>query len=467
MGIPSYFSYIIRTYSNIIRKDCGRVQLLLMDCNSIIYDAYRTLQEEYTKAPFELSTIEDRIISLTITRICDYILKISPDKLAYVTFDGVAPMAKIDQQRTRRYKSALFKNTSEIWNTTNITPGTPFMKNLSATVNAYFAKKHTHLRNINIKTSCSDEPGEGEHKLFQYVRDNKCDEDVAVVYGLDADLIMLSLLHIKNVKEIYVFREAPSFKTVISHEYKPGQLLYMDIRGLFNCIFTEMGNYDPKEKETRVLDYIMMCILLGNDFLPHILALNIRTNGMRIILEKYKSVNVRLVENGKIGKGMRKFIESVALDEKRILLCEMKERAKWEKRKWKREELVENVAVIYQQTEGYVKIGEEGWEKRYYRRVVGSEEKGKVSKRYIEGLNWVLEYYTKGCKDWEWKYEYGGAPLLKDIEIEALELKENKKILSEEEQLEYVMPTEEKLKRTKLEWGFMRYNWEGKIKINP
>ena len=40
MGIPSYFSYIIRNYSNIIRKDCNRVQLLLMDCNSIIYDSY-------------------------------------------------------------------------------------------------------------------------------------------------------------------------------------------------------------------------------------------------------------------------------------------------------------------------------------------------------------------------------------------------------------------------------------------
>ena len=170
MGIPSYFSYIIRTYSNIIRKECGRVQLLLMDCNSIIYDAYRDLQEEYKKTPFEISTLEDRIIKMTIHRICDYIVFISPEKLAYITFDGVAPMAKMDQQRERRYKTAFFGSNKDIWNTSNITPGTPFMKKLSASVTKYFSIKHDHLSNINIRTSCSDEPGEGEHKLFQYIR---------------------------------------------------------------------------------------------------------------------------------------------------------------------------------------------------------------------------------------------------------------------------------------------------------
>ena len=259
MGIPSYFSYIIRRYSNIIRKDCGRVQLLLMDCNSIIYDAYRDLQEEYTKTPFDISIIEDRIIKMTIRRICDYIVAISPEKLAFVTFDGVAPMAKMEQQRSRRYKSRFFASTTDIWNTTNITPGTPFMQKLSESVNTYFSVKHAHLNNINVKTSCSDERGEGEHKLFQYVRENDCKDDVVTVYGLDADLIMLSIFHMEYTKEIYVFREAPNFKTVISGQYASGDRLFMDIHGLFNCIFKEMGDYDPSTKQIRVYDYIFMC----------------------------------------------------------------------------------------------------------------------------------------------------------------------------------------------------------------
>jgi 5'-3' exonuclease len=49
MGIPSYFSYIIKNHSNIIRSLQHHQQsqtsfaALYMDCNSIIYDAFREL----------------------------------------------------------------------------------------------------------------------------------------------------------------------------------------------------------------------------------------------------------------------------------------------------------------------------------------------------------------------------------------------------------------------------------------
>jgi 5'-3' exonuclease len=61
----------------------------------------------------------------------------------------------------------------------------------------------------------------------------------------------------------------------------------MDILGLSNSIFQEMGNYDPADKNIRVTDYIFMCFLLGNDFLPHFPALNIRTNGIYHLIEIY------------------------------------------------------------------------------------------------------------------------------------------------------------------------------------
>ena len=49
MGIPSYFAYIIKNHTNIIRK---RRQLknkftsLYMDCNSIIYDCIRKIEND-------------------------------------------------------------------------------------------------------------------------------------------------------------------------------------------------------------------------------------------------------------------------------------------------------------------------------------------------------------------------------------------------------------------------------------
>ena len=55
-----------------------------------------------------------------------------------------------------------------------------------------FTKESTHEKKIII--SASDQPGEGEHKLFQHIRNNNFHKDeTTIIYGLDADLIMLAL----------------------------------------------------------------------------------------------------------------------------------------------------------------------------------------------------------------------------------------------------------------------------------
>ena len=139
----------------------GRVQGLLMDCNSVIYDVYHELKTEHLKEPFDLSNLEDEIIRRTIERICGYIREISPEKYAYVTFDGVAPFAKMLQQRARRYKTLFFYDATNIWDTNNITPGTEFMEKLSAVVYEYF-EKNAGAFACKVVCSCADEEGEGE-----------------------------------------------------------------------------------------------------------------------------------------------------------------------------------------------------------------------------------------------------------------------------------------------------------------
>ena len=511
MGIPSYFSYIIRNYTNIIRKknDCQPIHHLLMDCNSIIYDTYRELEENYKqkKLPDEsIELIESRLIQKTILKIEEYIELISPSKTVFITFDGIAPFAKMDQQRIRRYKTQC-SSVKSLWDTTAITPGTPFMTKLSTAIYSFFTPSISTTSTFynknpsrKILVSCSDEPGEGEHKLFHFIRTTDCKNDIISVYGLDADLIMLSLFHHTYSQNIYVFRESPTFKTVISGEYKEKELLFMDIIALVNSIFQEMGTYQAVDKTLRVFDYVFMCFLLGNDFLPHFPALNIRTHGIQILTDNYYQTVGRFQNRFFIHPDTKEidwhyvyaFFEALAKKEEIYLKKEYDIRGKWDKKTWASttpleiEELILNVPVIYRADELYINPHEDGWESRYYKRLLSINENEKqICLQYLEGLEWVFHYYTGDCIDWRWKYNYNYAPLLSDlvryIPKKRTRLLESKSSdpFSSIQQLTYILPKEKlhwipenvrNILETQykklypndynMSWAFCRYFWE-------
>jgi 5'-3' exonuclease len=146
MGIPSYFSFIVKNHASIIRKynaNILSVNNLYLDCNSIIYDAVNTISWKEEKGDNKTSII----LRWVIKRIEEYILLIAPSNNIFIAFDGVAPVAKIEQQRGRRYKSwyqakirnDIFKDAAiDPWNTGAITPGTVFMESLTNTINEHF-----------------------------------------------------------------------------------------------------------------------------------------------------------------------------------------------------------------------------------------------------------------------------------------------------------------------------------------
>jgi 5'-3' exonuclease len=472
-----------------------------MDCNSIVYDAYREIEEKYKKEPFDTSTIEHKLIQLTITKIVEYIELISPSKCVYITFDGVAPFAKMDQQRTRRYKTQ-FTNHIPLWNTTAITPGTPFMTDLSKAIRSFFIGTQYKYKFTETKfmISCSDEPGEGEHKLFHYLRNIDATKDFVAVYGLDADLIMLSLFHCEQTKNIFVFREAPTFKTVISGHYSPKELLFMDISALTTSIFQEMGNYHANDKSIRVTDYVFMCFLLGNDFLPHFPSLNIRTHGIQILTDTYYQTigrfsNRSFILNQSIQWNyVLLFITELAKQEHNYLKKEMDERNKWERSSWptktplEKENYMLNLPVIFRTDEQYIYPHEYGWEQRYYRRLLdisSQDEIKNVCINYLQGLEWVFHYYTSDCIHWRWKYSYSYPPLLSDL-VKYIPNKQNIRFLLPQLQnpfhptiqLAYVLPPSQhhllpQALQQKLhvysylypteymfQWAFCRYFWE-------
>ena len=111
MGIPSYFSHIVRSHRAIIKKYDGEnmsIDNLYLDCNSIIYDSVRTIQPDTNTTRFE-----KKLIKAVCDKIVEYIHTLAPKKRVFVAFDGVAPVAKLEQQRNRRYKSWFEKQLCE------------------------------------------------------------------------------------------------------------------------------------------------------------------------------------------------------------------------------------------------------------------------------------------------------------------------------------------------------------------
>ena len=81
------------------------------------------------------------------------------------------------------------------------------MKKLADTIKKYTEMgaffKHIHNKNLpTVILSDSNVPGEGEHKILQYIKNNITD-NIQVIYGLDADLIFLAFA--SNVSNIYTF----------------------------------------------------------------------------------------------------------------------------------------------------------------------------------------------------------------------------------------------------------------------
>jgi len=516
MGIPSYFSYIVKNHSNIIKKYNNgilKINNLYLDCNSIIYDSVHNI---------DFSNLDDTdintIIKMVIQKIDEYIFLIQPDSNVFIAFDGVAPVAKLEQQRIRRYKSqyqnkitkSIYKDSkSDAWNTTAITPGTVFMKKLNENIRKYYVDPNKY--NIkNIFLSLSDKFGEGEHKIFEFIRSypDYHKNSTSVIYGLDADLIMLSINHLPISDNIYLFRETPHFIKSINSELEPESNYLMDIPELTKIITLDMNNgieLSTQQQKNRIYDYIFLCFFLGNDFMPHFPAVNIRTGGVDKMMNAYKAViggtNENLTDGKTIyWKNVRKVVKYLADFEEEYIKKEYKIRDRQEKifipndtpenifRKF------ESIPIYERQLEKYINPFKLNWQQRYYKSLfnveIDEERKKQICNNYLEGLEWTFKYYTSSCVDWRWCYNYNYPPLLSDLihympffEIDLI-IKKDPSPVNELVQLSYVLPKDclhllpNKLFNELIDkksywyksdcefiWAFCKYFWESHVDL--
>jgi 5'-3' exoribonuclease 1 len=146
-------------------------------------------------------------------------------------------------------------------------------------------------------------PGEGEHKIMEYIRLAKAQPDYDpnvrhCLYGLDADLIMLGLL--SHDPHFCLLREEVTFGR--QSKSKSKELEHQNFYLMHLCIVREYLELEFQElKEDGALsfgfdlervidDFILMAFFVGNDFLPNLPNLHINEGALALMFKVYKSV---------------------------------------------------------------------------------------------------------------------------------------------------------------------------------
>lgn len=485
MGIPVYFKTLISDYGDsILHKDrYDDINHLFFDLNCLIHPCARGLTDEVEIINKILNEI-DKLIEYTNVR-----------DIIYIAIDGVAPKMKMRQQRMRRHKSALERkyNTENPWNTNAISPGTKFMKSLN-----YSLKNHI-CKYKNIILDDSNNRGEGEHKILNYIKNNNLKGKICI-YGLDADLIQLAL--VSHKENIILLRETTEYNI----ENTNLEYIYLKIDDLKQKLIGSFNIQRIVDEKRLIDDYIFLCFLLGNDFMNHIPSLNLRYGGHNILLDTYSKLQDRYdgyfrlidrkLKNYIHMTFFKEYINELSLLENDIINKIKMIRYKQYKKIYNQyyndfkdlkknisnnlslkdiydfqynnsddeniKKMIENLPILYSQDENYdIKYDED------------------ECKDYIECLLWTTHYYFNECINWRFHSKYNHGPLINNINKYIMNskyeiIKEDKEY-SNYEQLSYIFPKDShylheynilgKEYDLYIDLSYSRYMWECNIKF--
>lgn len=177
-----------------------------------------------------------------------------------------------------------------------------------------------------------------------------------------------------------------------------------------------------------------MCFFLGNDFMPHFPAVNIRTGGITKLLDAYKATigatHGKVLTDGTniYWPHVKEFVSFLAIREESFLKAEMKlrdRRSKYARAPSESDtvkeklQTLDNLPSYERSVEKFINPFNHGWKDRYYKALFNgaTSEKSRydVCTNYLEGLEWTTMYYNTSCSHWRWKYNYHYPPLLSDL----------------------------------------------------
>lgn len=394
MGIPSYYRKLTTKIKGLLTKSLDKKpSSLFFDFNCLIYHVARRPQSKLPTYPGKQQ--KDLWETLLVDDILHYVMKVwhevGEPKEVFISVDGVVPMAKIKQQRMRRFKSVWLaeqekkeglRENRETWDTNCITPGTAFMDKLNKKLSELCCKH-------GWSVSGSDEPGEGEHKIMNLLRSRKESNEPIVIYGLDADLILLTLLNAKS--PAFLVREDSDLGLDGSDE----QYSYFSLDVLKTTL------------PCSIPDYVAGMSLMGNDFLPHSLTIKLKDDGYQLlfsILQKLASQGKHLVKQDlglwKIQPDVLKNVfEEWKIVEKERMLYTMKKKIQLSKSV---EKNLDNLPMEWCVEQEIMKRDEswalvEDWEMVYRKQwnlCHSPAASRQLCAEYMFGLQWVIDYYT-------------------------------------------------------------------------
>jgi 5'-3' exonuclease len=394
MGIPFLFASLIKHHPSII-KTCPKAEYFAIDMNCLIHN--------FLDPQNPLESVIQGLKQILLEIPVKY-------ENIFIAFDGLVPLAKIVQQRYRR-----FRISEELFDKRQISPDTPYMRSLESRLKQEFPE---------IKISPTQEPGEGEHKIFLEMNSLHFENKNVIIYGLDADLILLSLQRSENV---FLMRDG-----------------FLDIQ--------ELKKNLPLNPE-QFLYLSVLCF--GNDFMPNLGLFSLREHGYERCLFMYeKSGSPDLRQE----KGRQQFLEFAEIEEIPTLQKILKKRDKF-----------------------HEKFFQEPFSRKYNLHILdGVLNSEPVVEAYWKTFDFTIEYFlTNTVKNWEWYYPYPDAPLIQDIILYDESVCPNKELKFKIcNQLQFILPSstlkiigrrqkfhDELYTETREQW-LKKYDWEMKPRIS-
>lgn len=420
MGIPMFYVWLKNNFDSSITEikeitDDNTIDNLMIDFNGMIHPVVRSVLDTHRRRLLRKTPKinEVDIFNKICSSLQNILLLVKPKKRLIIMVDGVAPRSKLSQQRGRRYKNNSIAEDN--FDTCCISPCTEFMDKLSKHLDNFISESITSnpfWSGLEVIYSPHNCVGEGEQKCLIYMRMYGNTSESYCIYGLDADIIMLSLGNM--YPRMYVLRDS-----------KVGGSYFLldigNIREELSNILNWKGDGDGEEEnrdfsnKQSIYDFILMCFLVGNDFLPSIQSLEILRGGIDTLISVYKS-------NGKSNGHITKIVGGNVLICKKSFTEYIYELSKYDKEslqlkmldmnKYHPDELLIKHSKL---VDGKYSLDMEKYMKEFYNEKLTGYNIKDICLDYLEGLQWVITYYTKGVPSWNWYYKYHYAPFTCDL----------------------------------------------------